>query len=181
DPLWQSLQLQPLLAILSALTMGFSVVVFEVSFAAVGLRRPAETKLLGGLSKAIMGLLIAFLVVRFAELLFRGKLGLIFVGDMDSFMFLLETALFIIPVVLLASPENRRNGRKMLIAALSMILAGSLYRFNAYLIGLDPGPGYSYFPSVPEIMVTVGIVAAEIMAYLVFVKKLPVLHAGEHA
>ncbi|MCG8428873.1 MAG: Ni/Fe-hydrogenase cytochrome b subunit, partial [Chromatiales bacterium] len=81
DPLWQSLQLQPLLAILSALTMGFSVVVFEVSFAAVGLRRPAETKLLGGLSKAIMGLLIAFLVVRFAELLFRGKLGLIFVGD----------------------------------------------------------------------------------------------------
>ena len=181
DPLWQSLQLQPLLAILSALTMGFSVVVFEVSFAATGLHRPTETRLISGLSKAIMGLLVVFLVVRFAELLFRGKLGLIFAGDMDSFMFLLETALFIIPVVLLASAENRRSGRKMLIAAICMLFAGSLYRFNAFLIGLDPGPGYSYFPSVPEIMVTVGIVAAEIMAYLVFVKKLPVLHAGEHA
>lgn len=32
-----------------------------------------------------------------------------------------------------------------------------------------------------EIMVTVGIVSAEIMAYLVFVKKLPVLHRAEHA
>jgi Ni/Fe-hydrogenase subunit HybB-like protein len=30
-------------------------------------------------------------------------------------------------------------------------------------------------------MVTVGIVAIEIMAYLVFVKKLPVLHSAEHA
>jgi Ni/Fe-hydrogenase subunit HybB-like protein len=178
DPLWQSLQLQPLLAILSALTMGFSIVIFEVAFASVGLKRPTETRLLSGLSKAIMGLLVVFLVVRFAELIARGKLGLAFAGDMDSLMFLLETALFVIPVVLLASPENRNNRRLMLIAAISMILAGSLYRFNAFLIGFDPGPGYSYFPSVPEIMVTVGIVAAEIMAYLVFVKKLPVLHTG---
>jgi Ni/Fe-hydrogenase subunit HybB-like protein len=178
DPLWQSLQLQPLLAILSALTMGFSIVIFEVAFAAVGLKRPTETRLIGGLSKAIMGLLVVFLVVRFGEILMRGKLGLVFAGDMDSLMFLLETALFVIPVVLLASPENRNNRRLMLIAAISMILAGSLYRFNAFLIGFDPGPGYSYFPSVPEIMVTVGIVAAEIMAYLVFVKKLPVLHTG---
>jgi Ni/Fe-hydrogenase subunit HybB-like protein len=178
DPLWQSLQLQPLLAILSALTMGFSIVIFEVAFAAVGLKRPTESRLLSGLSKAIMGLLIVFLVVRFAELIVRGKLGLAFAGDMDSLMFLLETALFVIPVILLATPENRNNRRLMLIAAISMILAGSLYRFNAFLIGFDPGPGYSYFPSVPEIMVTVGIVAAEIMAYLVFVKKLPVLHTG---
>ncbi len=180
-PLWQTMHLQPLLAVLSALTMGFSIVIFEESFATVGLRRPAETRLLGGLGKAIMGLLVAFLIVRIAELVIQGKLGLAFAGDMNSLMFLLETTLFVIPVVILSSPVNRRSGRKLLIAALSMLFAGSLYRLNAFLIGFDAGPGYSYFPSVPEIMVTVGIVAAEIMAYLIFVKKLPVLHASKHA
>ncbi len=180
-PLWQTLHMQPLLAVLSALTMGFSIVIFEESFATVGLRRPSETRLLGGLGKAIQGLLIAFLVVRVVELVIRGKLGLAFAGDMNSLMFLLETTLFVIPVVILSSPANRRSGRQLLIAALSMLFAGSLYRFNAFLIGFDAGPGYSYFPSVPEIMVTVGIVAAEIMAYLVFVKKLPVLHFFFHA
>jgi len=180
-PLWQTLHMQPLLAVLSALTMGFSIVIFEESFATVGLRRPSETRLLGGLGKAIQGLLIAFLVVRVVELVVQGKLGLAFAGDMNSLMFLLETTLFVIPVVILSSPANRRSGRQLLIAALSMLFAGSLYRLNAFLIGFDAGPGYSYFPSVPEIMVTVGIVAAEIMAYLVFVKKLPVLHSSKHA
>lgn len=181
NPLWQSLQLQPLLAILSAITMGFSIVIFEASFATVGFRRPSETPLLAGLGKIIMGLLGLFLLVRFAELLLRGKIGLIFAGDFASMMFLIETALFVIPLVILASVKKRQSGRLLLVGAVSMLLAGSLYRFNAFLITLDPGPGYSYFPSVPEIMVTVGIVALEIMAYLVLVKILPVLHGAEHA
>ncbi|OOZ35868.1 Ni/Fe-hydrogenase cytochrome b subunit [Solemya velesiana gill symbiont] len=181
DPLWQSLQLQPLLAILTAVTMGFSIVVFEGSFSAIGFRRPTETPLLSGLGKAIVGLIIVYLVVRFAELLFRGKCGLIFAGDFSSLMFILETLLFVVPVVILASEEKRRNGRLLLLAAISMLLAGAFYRFNAFLFTLDPGPGYSYFPSVPEIMVTVGIVAFEIMVFIVLVKTLPVLHTEEHA
>jgi Ni/Fe-hydrogenase subunit HybB-like protein len=176
NPLWQSLQLQPLLAIITALTMGFAVVVFEASFTSVGLRRPAETPLLAGLSKAIIGLLSAYLIIRFGEIVVRGKLGLIFNGDRASLMFLLESALFIFPLAVLLSPAKRAHGAYLLYAAVSMLFAGSLYRFNAFLITYDPGPGYSYFPSVPEIMVTSGVVAVEIMAYLFVVKKFPVLH-----
>jgi len=57
-----------------------------------------------------------------------------------------------------------------------MLLAGSLYRFNVFLIGYSPGPGWLYFPAVPEIMITLGILAIELMAYLYFVKRFPVLH-----
>jgi Ni/Fe-hydrogenase subunit HybB-like protein len=181
NPLWQSLQLQPLLAIITALTMGFAVVVFEASFTSVGLRRPAETPLLAGLSKAIIGLLSAYLIIRFGEIVARGKLGLIFSGDRASLMFLLESALFIFPLAVLLSPAKRVHGAYLLYAAVSMLFAGSLYRFNAFLITYDPGPGYSYFPSVPEIMVTSGVVAVEIMAYLFVVKKFPVLHDAEPA
>jgi Ni/Fe-hydrogenase subunit HybB-like protein len=180
-PLWQSLEFQPLLALLTAVTMGFSIVVFEGSFSAVGFRRSSETPLLSGLGKAIVGLLLVYLVVRFAELIIRGKLGYAFAGDLEGNMFLLETLLFVVPVVILASPGARAQGRMLLIAAVSMLLAGALYRLNAFIIGYNPGDGFSYFPSVPEIMVTLGIVAIEIMAFIVIVKKLPVMPKAEHA
>ncbi len=180
-PLWQSLHLQPLLAVLTALTMGFAVVVFEASMSSVGFGRPSETRLVSGLGKGIVGLIALYLAVRFIEIVVRGKLGLIFAGDLGSVMFLLETALFLFPLVVLISPRLRSDGAMLLWSAVAMLFAGSLYRFNAYLITFNPGPGYSYYPAMPEIMVTVGIVAVEIMAYLVLVKRLPVLHRVGHA
>jgi len=180
-PVWQSLHFQPLFAILTALSMGFSIVIFEASMSRVGLDQPDETPLLSKLAKIIVGLLSVYLIVRFGELAMRGKLGIAFAGDFNSLMFIIETALFIIPVVILASEQKRRNARMLLIAAVSMLFAGSLYRFNAFLITFDPGVGYSYFPSLPEVMVTVGIIAIEIMAYLFLVKVFPVLHKEKHA
>lgn len=178
-PLWQSLHLQPLLALITALTMGFAIVVFEASLGSVGFRRPSETPLLAGLGKAIVGLLGAYLIIRLGEIIIGGKLGLIFSGGLGSLMFLLETALFAFPLVVLSSQARRRDGPLLLWAAVSMLFAGSLYRFNAFLITYDPGPGFSYFPSVPEIMVTAGVVAIELMAYLFVVKRFPVLHNAE--
>ncbi len=180
-PLWQTLHFQPLLALLTALTMGFSIVIFEASFSTVGFKGPSETPLLTGLGKAIMGLLITFLVVRVVLLVAQGNLGHLFAGDLASLLYLVEITLFVIPVVILASAENRQDGGKLLIAAVSMLFAGALYRFNAFLFTLNPGPGYSYFPSVPEIIVTLGVISLEIMLYLLLVKTLPVLHREEHA
>ncbi|HEB55199.1 MAG TPA: Ni/Fe-hydrogenase cytochrome b subunit, partial [Gammaproteobacteria bacterium] len=180
-PLWQSWQFQPLLALLSALIMGFSIVIFEASFSTVGFRRASETSLLAGLGKIILGLLISFLLVRTVLLVVQGNLDQLFAGDRATLLYLIETALFLIPLFILASPVNRNNGGKLLIAAVSMLLGGALYRFDAFLFTLNPGVGYSYFPSVPEIMVTLGVVSFEIMAYLVLVKTLPVLHREEHA
>lgn len=180
-PLWQTLHLQPLLAVLTAFTMGFSIVVFEGSLSSVGFRRKPETHLLSGLGKIIVGLIATYLVIRFGEILVRGKLGLVFAGDLASLMFLIETALFVYPLVVLMSPRGRENARSLLFAAVSMLLAGTLYRFNAFLITLDPGPGYSYFPALPEIMVTVGLVAIEIMVFLFVVKTFPVMPREDHA
>lgn len=180
-PLWQTVHFQPLLALLTALTMGFSIVIFEASASQVAFDLPDETSLLSKIGKIIVGLLLVYLVVRFGEIILNGKVGYIFAGDKNSLLFLLETLLFIFPVVALLSQKMRQNPRVLLWAAVSMLFAGSLYRFNAFLFTYDPGPGYSYFPSVGEVMVTVGIVAFEIMAYMVMVKMLPVLHKEAHA
>jgi Ni/Fe-hydrogenase subunit HybB-like protein len=181
DPLWQTLHVQPLIALLTALTMGFAIVVFEGSLSSVGFGRKSETHLLSGLGRGIVFLIGAYLVVRFGEILIRGKLGLVFAFDFSSLMFFIETALFIYPLVILTSKQGRQNSRKLFYAALSMLFAGAMYRFNAFLITFDPGPGYSYFPSFPEIMVTTGLVAIEIMVFLFIVKRFPVLHREDHA
>jgi len=179
-PLWQSLQLQPLLAVLTAFTMGFAIVVFEGSLSAVGFRREAETRLMSGLGKIVVGLIGTYLAIRFGEIILRGKFGLIFAGDFESLMFIVETALFVYPLVVLLSPSRRENARSLLWAAFSMLAAGALYRFNAFLITYDPGPGYSYFPAFEEIMVTVGLVAIEVMIFLFVVKKFPVFPREGH-
>lgn len=179
-PLWQTMELQPLLAVLSAFIMGFAAVIFEASVGAAGFKRQPETPMLVGLGKIIVGITVAFLVVRFGTLLLTGKLGLIFAFDLGSMMFLLETAMFIYPVVILSSPAQRANGKKLFYAALCTMLAGALYRFDAFIITFNPGAGYSYFPALPEILITIGMVAMEVMAYLFIVTRFPVLSREAH-
>lgn len=179
SPLWQT-QLLPLLFLLSAITMGYGIVVFEGTFATTGFNRPSETKILSKVAKVMNWTLIAFIVVRFSDLLYRGALPLAFSGDTEANMFLIENLLFIIALTLLFAPKCRGRGSCQFMAAFFLLSGAALFRFNTYIIGYDPGTGFHYFPSVAEIMITLGIISIELMAYIIFVKKLPVLpaHAG---
>jgi len=179
DILWQSMELLPVFALLSALTMGFSIVIFESSLVSTGLRQPRETHLLRGLGQAILGLLAVFLILRVIDLTNRNAWEAAFAFDLRSWMFWIETALFVTPIVILSSARFRQSGGALLAAAVAMLFGGALYRLNLYLIGFHPGGGYVYFPSVPELLVTTGIIALEILAYLWVVKKLPVLHSPQ--
>ena len=59
--------------------------------------------------------------------------------------------------------------------ALVIAIAGTLYRFDTFLVAFNPGPGWHYFPSVGELTISVGLIALEIAAYITIVKKFPVL------
>ncbi len=173
-PLWQANEMLPLLALLSAIAMGFSIVIFEAALSALGLKHPMDRPLLASMAPLIVGLLAAFLAVRFGELLLAGKLGAIFTSGTLSLAFLVETALFVFPLVVLLKPANRTRARLLFVAALALLLAGAVWRMNAFLIGFQPGAGYSYFPSTQELLVTIGLVAFEIMAFIVLVKIFPI-------
>jgi Ni/Fe-hydrogenase subunit HybB-like protein len=180
SPLWQTGFL-PLLFLISAISMGYAIVIFESLVSSIGFKREMETPILGKIAGLIPPLLGVYLVVRFGDLIFRGQLGLAFAFNFKSLMFIVENILYVIPLVLLLSPANRKSAQKLFIAAVSLLLAGFIYRFNAFLIGFDPGAGWQYFPSFSELMITIGAISLEIMAYLIFVKKLPVLPSVKHA
>jgi Ni/Fe-hydrogenase subunit HybB-like protein len=169
SPLWWTPAL-PLIFLISAITMGYTVVIFESTLSALGLKRPFETDIL-----------VIFLVVRFGDLLMRGQFGLAFSGDLQGNMFLLENILHIVPLVILASATNRKNAKMLFLSACCLMLGGLLFRFNTYLIGFNPGEGWNYFPAIGEQFITYTIISAEILLYMIFVKKLPVLESHGQA
>jgi Ni/Fe-hydrogenase subunit HybB-like protein len=180
SPLWQTDWL-PLLFLTTAITMGYAVVVFESLFSSLGLKRPLEISMLSRLAGIIPTLIVIYFVIRFADLIYRGALVEVFTFDLKSIMFILENLLYIYPVIILYSAAKRNSPKYLFLSAVSMLVAGSLYRFNTYLIGYNPGGGYVYFPSFSELMITLGIIAMELMAYLIFVKRMPVLPQVKHA
>ena len=174
SPLWWTPAL-PLIFLISAITMGYTVVIFESTLSALGLKRPFETDIISKLSLVIPILLVIFLVIRFGDLLMRGQLGLAFSGDLQGNMFLLENILHILPLIILASATNRKNAKMLFFSACCLMAGGLLFRFNTYLVGFNPGEGWHYFPAIGEQFITYSIIAAEILLYMIFVKKLPVL------
>jgi len=173
-PLWQTMLL-PLLYLMTAITIGFAIVIFEACLSSSGFKRPLEMHLLGKLSKVMLVMLVAYLVVRFADLIVRGALGSMFEISIEALMFWIENALFIAPLVILANAKARKHPAKLFIAASSLMLAGFLLRINSFLVGYETGPGWHYFPSVSEIMVSIGLIALEILGYIVLVRYLPIL------
>ena len=123
----------------------------------------------------------AYLVLRFADLVTRGEMNLIFRGDLNSIMFIVENVCFFGALIIMSGKWLRNSPRLLFFASMLMLLAGALYRFDTYLVGFNPGTGWHYFPALPEILITVGIVAIELMAYLYFIKRYPVLPKIEHA
>ena len=173
-PLWWSPFL-PLLFLISCIAMGYAAVVFESTLSTRFFGRRAETDMLAGLSGAMLPVLGAFLVLRLADLAYRGKLALAFAFDRFALAFWIEGALVVLPLILLAPAARRRDPGNLFRAAMAMMLSGAVYRFNTYLVAYRPFDDVHYFPSVAELMITLGLVSLEIVAYVTIVKLFPII------
>lgn len=176
DPLW-STPLLPLLFLITAVAMGFGGVVIESNLSAEAFGRPRHPELLRGLAKPTGWMLLAYAAIRVADLAFRGRLGLVATSGELSAVFLAEMLLFVGVGFALLVPRLTADTGTLFRLAMLVILAGGLYRFSSFLIAYNPGPQWSYFPSVPELLVTLGLLAAEFMAYVFLVKTFPILQA----
>jgi Ni/Fe-hydrogenase subunit HybB-like protein len=181
NPLWQTMLL-PALFLMTAISVGYAIVIFESTISAIGFKRPFELGMLAKLSRVMWGLLVVYLVVRVGDLVVRGAIVEAFKPNIMALMFWVEMAFFIAPAVMLAKAGNRRRPDKLFLSAVCMMTGTFMLRINGFLIGYETGNGWHYFPSVPEIMLTVGIIAIEILGYIVLVRLLPVLpkHDAAH-
>ena len=174
NPLWQT-PMVPLIYLLTAIIIGYGVVLFESCVAAASYRRQIEMHLLNPMSRIMLGVLAVYLVVRFGDLIVRDALGEAFKPSFVALAFWVENLAFVAPFFLVGSSLARRNPARLLLAGLAIMLGGILLRINGFLIGYDTGPGWNYFPSFPEVMVTVGLFAVEVLGYIIITRRFPVL------
>ena len=172
--LWYT-PMSPLLFLSSAICVGPCMVIFEGTLATKFFKRQPETELLGSFAKYIPLFLGTYLLLRFLDLAYRGVLPQAFDGSVQGNAFLVEMALFIVPYFALKSKQVRFNGTKLFLCALAVICGVVLNRFNVFLIGMDMGPNWNYFPSVGEFAVTFAFLALGVMMYKIAVNYLPIL------
>jgi Ni/Fe-hydrogenase subunit HybB-like protein len=172
--LWHT-GLLPLLFLLTAVAMGYAIVHFEAIFSSMAFRRPIETRLMARIGVLVAAVLVAFVVIRFAGLFAADRLALTVRSGMYSFFFWGETLLFLAAAYLFRQQAVRASASGQLQAALLTLAGASLYRIDAFLTGFSPGENWLYFPSLAELLVTIGLVATETLAYVWIVRKYPVL------
>ncbi|MBP8898244.1 MAG: polysulfide reductase NrfD, partial [Sulfuritalea sp.] len=177
-PLWQT-PIQPALYLLSAITMGYAVVLFESCLTSTAYRRRIEGHLLTPLAKIMLGFLAVYLVIRIADLVIRGALPRAFVPSIEALCFWIEMLSFIAPLILIGAEDNRRNPARLFLAGVLLMLGGAMLRLNGFLIGYETivgdSGGFSYFPTLAEVLVTAGMFALEVLGYIIITRRFPVL------
>ncbi len=173
-PLWFT-PILPILFLLSAIAVGLAMVIVETSLGSKWLGHYVDLEILAGLGRALPYLLGLYLVVKLGDLLVAGELGLIFSSGLYSVLFLVEiVGGVILPLVLFAQPAVRQSRTALFWSALLVVFGLVLNRFNVSLIALAPRPGTVYFPHPMEFAISIAIVSAGVLAYILANRYLPI-------
>jgi Ni/Fe-hydrogenase subunit HybB-like protein len=159
---------------ISAIAAGLAMVSIEYIIASSVFKHNCNFDILRGLAKGTAITLLLYVVFRVGDIMIKGNTGLMFSGGAGT-LFLLEMALALAPMVMLfffSSGTDPKAGAVLVPQAL--VLAGViLNRLNIlFLVQLKEGVTYS--PSFIEIIITVGLIAAIVLAYRVAAVKLPI-------
>jgi Ni/Fe-hydrogenase subunit HybB-like protein/Fe-S-cluster-containing dehydrogenase component len=175
-PLWWT-PISGLLFLVSAVAVGLAMVTWESLFAGWALKLKPEMHALTPLARLATVPLGAYLLLKAGDSLARGTYASLLDGSVQSLSFWVETVGGgVIPLVLLMIPAVRRSPAWLFAAATCVVLGVILNRVNVFLIGYEPPyAARTYFPSLAEWAVTIGLAAGLMLAYRVFVTVFPVI------
>ena len=188
-PLWWT-PILPVMFFTSAISIGLAMIILESSLSSRYFQRGLEIHLLEKLAKAIPVVLAVYALLKFGELAWAGDLKYLFTGGLMSILFWAEIIIGVaIPMILFSFKRLRQSPNALLTGAIILLLGMILNRFNVSWFAVqhaDPMfylptfmSNVHYFPTLPEISVSVGIFSAGILAFGLAAKYLPVFDS-EH-
>jgi Ni/Fe-hydrogenase subunit HybB-like protein len=170
--LWYNPML-PMLFWVSAICSGMCIIILEATASHRWMGQPNEGELLKTLAKILPWTLGFYLALRGYSLLFLAEAPL-FDRPGLNLSFLLEVGIgFVLPFIMFTWKSVRENDRLRAIAAGLVIFGLVLNRFNVSMFGMMD-PSNLYFPSIIETLVTVGIIAAHILFFVLIAKYFPI-------
>jgi len=176
SPIWDT-NILPILFLLSAIAVGFPMVILESIYANISFNRNPEMDLLTPLSRFIPWFLGAYGVLKLGDLAVRSGSIDFLAQPAATVSLVIEVLLGIIaPFALLLNKAVRRSMGWLFFTVSLIIFGVILNRINVFLVGYNPP--YStraYFPSIGEIAMTAAIVSSIMFCYRFFVTYFPVL------
>lgn len=175
-PLWQT-PILPLLFFLSAVAVGFPMVIFESYLASKSFGLEVEGKGLRRLANMIAPVLMVYLAFKLGDMFIRKTFVYLSDFNIETVMFILEITIgVIIPLIMLLTKKVIRSINLVFTASVFIIAGVVLNRINNFIIAYNPPYKESaYFPSFGEISVTLGFVALLVLLYRAFVMIFPVI------
>jgi Ni/Fe-hydrogenase subunit HybB-like protein len=178
DGLWYSPML-PVLFYISAICVGLAMTIFESWHSSRAFGRELERPLLAGLARVLAVLLAFYLSLRFIDLARRGVLPRLLENRPETWLFGLETALMLLPMLLLFRAHVRRSPGTMYACAVMFIFGFITNRLNVSVTGMEAGSGTQYVPRWTEVAVTLFIVALGFAVFRIVAQYFPVFEEHE--
>ncbi len=175
DPLWWTMLL-PLLFLASSFFVGPAMVTVESFLAARAHGHRPPVPVLAQMVRVAGYVMLAYLAVRLGDLAWRGVLPRILDGGVASNLLLVELGLgVLLPACVFLDARTGARPARLVTASTMVVLGVALNRANVVFTGMAASAaGASYLPSLVELAVTVGLVAAGVLAYLFVVENFPI-------
>ena len=175
-PLWYTPML-PLMFLLSAIAVGYPMVVFETTIATSSFKLDSEMKILSPLIRNTIFLLGLYMILKVVDMLVRGSWVYLLDGTSQTNSFLVELVIGVMLPWFMLLSSKVRNSRAGIFTAACLIVGGVIInRINVFIVGFKPPISEgSYFPAIGELLVTFGLIAALMFIYRLAVTFLPVL------
>lgn len=189
-PLWWT-PILPILFFVSAISVGLAMIILESSLSSRYFQRGLEAHLLAKLAKALPISLGVYLALKFGELAITGELHYLFTSGVMSVLFWAEMLIGVVfPIIWFSFKRNRTDANALLIGAVVTLFGLILNRFNVSWFAVkhsDPlfylptfMGNVAYFPTLPEVAVSIGIFSAGILAFGLLARYFPVFEAKSH-
>lgn len=175
-PLWQTPVL-PLLFFISAISVGFPMVIFESFLASRSFRIEPETKVLTKLGNMIAPILFIYLAFKLGDMFIRETFVYLYDFNLQSVMFIIEVVVGVILPLAMFLTRKVMKSLPLIFTASSLVIFGVVInRINNFVIAYKPPYNEgAYVPSFGEISVTLGFVAMLVLLYRAFVMIFPVI------
>lgn len=177
-PLWYT-PILPLLFLISAIAVGYPMVVFETTVATSSLKLDGEMEILTPLTRFTIFLLGIYMCLKVGDMIARGTYVYLLDGTAQSNAFVVEMLVgVIIPWIMLLMKRVRFSRRALFVACTLIVCGVAINRVNVFLVGFQPPFAEKpYFPAIGEMAVTAALVAGVMFFYRVCITLFPVLSA----
>jgi Ni/Fe-hydrogenase subunit HybB-like protein len=178
-PLWYSSFL-PVHFFISCIAAGLSMIILSAYLSARAFNQGLNIRILSGLGKGVLAVLVIELIFKFSELFSTGNASLLFTSSSETIFFWLEIFLgFIVPIWILTNPKYKVNRTGLYFASIFTISGFILNRMNVCVTSLVRSSGESYVPSFEEVGITLFLILVSIIAFKLVVENFQVFPKEE--